>query len=76
MAFPTLFLTGTTMLLQPRIHEVDMHEYTLHLLRYYEYRFGQHCNTPILTPFALNVYDVYIVINRGVDLEAKSPPSI
>ena len=34
------------------------------------------CNTPVLTLFALNVYDVYIVINRGVELKAKSPPSI
>ena len=34
------------------------------------------CNTPVLTPFALNVYDVYIVINHGVGLKAKSPPSI
>ena len=32
------------------------------------------CNTPVLTPFALNVYDVYI--NRGVELKAKAPPSI
>ena len=31
------------------------------------------CNTPVLTPFALNVYDVYIVINCGVELKAKSP---
>ena len=23
---------------------------------------------PVLTPFALNVYDVYIVINHGVEL--------
>ena len=34
------------------------------------------CNTLVLTPFALNVYDVYIVINRGVELKAKAPPSI
>ena len=31
------------------------------------------CNTPVLTPFALNVYDVYIVINHGVELKEKSP---
>ena len=24
------------------------------------------CNTPVLTPFALNVYDVYIVMDYGV----------
>ena len=34
------------------------------------------CNTPFLTPFALKVYDVYIVINRGVELKEKSPASI
>ena len=34
------------------------------------------CNTPILTPFALNVHDVYIVINRGMELKEKAPPSI
>ena len=34
------------------------------------------CNTPVLTPFALNVHDVYIVINHGVELKAKSPPLI
>ena len=41
MDFPTLFPTGTTMLLQPRIHEVDMHEYALHLICYHDNRFGQ-----------------------------------
>ena len=34
---------------------------------------GERCNTPILTPFALNVDDVYIVINRGVEVKAKIP---
>ena len=34
------------------------------------------CNTLVLTPFALNVYDVYIAINRGVKLKEKSPPLI
>ena len=42
MAFPTLFPTGTTMLLQPHIHEVDMHEYALHLIHYHDNRFSQH----------------------------------
>ena len=27
-------------------------------------------------PFALSLHDVYIVINHGVELKAKSPPSI
>ena len=42
MAFPALFPTGTAMLLQPRIHQVDMHEYALHLIRYHDNRFAQH----------------------------------
>ena len=33
-------------------------------------------NTPVLTLFALNVDDVYIVINRGVELKEKAPPLI
>ena len=33
-------------------------------------------NTAVLFSFALNVYDVNIVINHGVDLKAKSPPLI
>ena len=42
MDFPTLFPTGTTMLLQQRIHQIDMHEYALHLIRYHNNRFSQH----------------------------------
>ena len=34
------------------------------------------CNTPGLTLFALNVYDVYIVFIRGVELKEKAPPWI
>ena len=52
MSFPTLFPTGTTMLLQPHIHEVDMHEYTLHLIRYHDNIFGQH---PIFRYYRYNV---------------------
>ena len=37
---------------------------------------GIRCNTPVLTLFALNVYDVYIVINHGVELKAKASPWI
>ena len=29
---------------------------------------GGECNTLVLTPFALNVYDVYIVISHGVEI--------
>ena len=42
MAFPTLFPTATMMFLQPHIHEVDMHECALHLIRYHDNIFGQH----------------------------------
>ena len=42
MAFPNLFPTGKTMLLQPCIHEFDMHEYPLQLIHYHDNRFGQH----------------------------------
>ena len=37
---------------------------------------GGDYNNPVLTPFALKVHDVYIVINHGEELKAKSPPSI
>ena len=32
--------------------------------------------SPVLTSVTLKVHDVYIVINRGEELKAKSPPSI
>ena len=35
-----------------------------------------YCNTLVLTLFALNVYDVYNVIDRGVELKEKAPTSI
>ena len=35
---------------------------------------GGECNTPILTSFALNIYDTYIVNNHGEELKAKAPP--
>ena len=34
------------------------------------------CNTPVFTPFALNIHDTYIVNNHGAELKAKAPPSI
>ena len=37
---------------------------------------GGNCNTTVLTPFALKVHDVYIVINHGEEIKEKSPPSI
>ena len=46
------------------------------LLLVYKHNLEIKCNTLVLTSFALNVYDVYIVINHGVELKAKAPPSI
>ena len=37
---------------------------------------GGECNTLVLTPFALNIYDLNIVINHGVEMKEKSPPFI
>ena len=34
------------------------------------------CNTPVLTSFVLKVHYVYIVINHGVELKEKAPPTI
>ena len=42
MAFPTLFPTGATMLKQPHIHQLEIHEYALHLIHYHYNIFGQH----------------------------------
>ena len=42
MDFPTLFPTGATMFKQPHIHQVEMHEYALHLIHYHDNIFGQH----------------------------------
>ena len=37
---------------------------------------GGECNTPVLTPFALNIHDTYIVNNHGAEPKAKAPSSI
>ena len=34
---------------------------------------GGECNTPVLTPIALNIHDTYIVNNHGVELKVKAP---
>ena len=34
------------------------------------------CNIPDFDPDALSIHDIYIVNNHGVELKAKSPPSI
>ena len=41
-----------------------------------EKKYIEQWNTPVLTPFSLNIHDVYIVINHGEELKAKSPPLI
>ena len=34
------------------------------------------CNTPVLTPFALNIHDTYIVNNNAAELKKRAPPWI
>jgi ATP-dependent DNA helicase PIF1 len=52
MAFPTLFPTGEADWLHPRICNIQLHEYGLHLLRYFDQRFGSH---PRFRYFLLNM---------------------
>ncbi|XP_057840719.2 uncharacterized protein LOC131050534 [Cryptomeria japonica] len=52
MSFPTLFPKGIAAFKQQRLKEVKLHEYTLHLLRYHDNRFGQH---PRFRYFILNI---------------------
>ena len=40
MAFLALFPTGAAIPNQPRMKVVQLHEYALHLIRYYDNRFG------------------------------------
>ncbi|XP_057815444.2 uncharacterized protein LOC131029067 [Cryptomeria japonica] len=42
MAFPTLFPNGMALPLQDRARHVHLHEYALHLIKYYDQIFGQH----------------------------------
>jgi len=52
MVFPTLFPASDDDWLHPRICNVQMHEYGLHLLRFYDQRFGIH---PQFRYFLLNM---------------------
>ena len=52
MAFPTKFPSGDADWLQPRISHVPLHEYALHLLRYFDQCFGKH---PRFRYFLLNI---------------------
>ena len=42
MDFPTLFPTGEIDWLHPHICNIQLHEYGLHLLRFFDQRFGIH----------------------------------
>jgi ATP-dependent DNA helicase PIF1 len=42
MAVPTLFPTGEADWLHPCICNIQLHEYGLHFLRYFDHRFGIH----------------------------------
>ena len=61
-----------------RMNILEMLELNMQLQELLEKRYVKQsvCNTSVLTPFGLNVYDVYIIINRGVELKKNSPPSI
>jgi ATP-dependent DNA helicase PIF1 len=52
MDFPTLFPTGEADWLHPRICNIQLHEYGLHLLRFFDQRFGRH---PRFHYFLLNM---------------------
>ena len=52
MEFPTLFPIGIVDWLQPRLKIVRLHEYGLHLLKYFDQRFGKH---PRFRYFVLNM---------------------
>ena len=41
MSFPTIFPNGSTMINQPRLKEVQMQYYALHLMHYHNNRFGK-----------------------------------
>ena len=78
MAFSTLFPTGATMPKQPRIHEVEMHEYAIHLIHYHDNRFGQH---PRLQYYIYNLIMRYrsnatASIFVKINLEDTLPPMI
>ena len=52
MAFPTLFPIGEADWLHPRICNIQLHEYGLHLLRFFDQIFGRH---PRFQYFLLNM---------------------
>ena len=58
MDFPTLFPAGKIMFQQPRLKEIPMHEYTLHLMRYHDVHFGSH---PRFRYFLLNLIMRHII---------------
>ncbi|XP_057838404.2 uncharacterized protein LOC131048470 [Cryptomeria japonica] len=71
MSFPTLFPKGMAAFKQPRLKEVKLHEYGLHLLRYHDNRFGQH---PRFRYFILNILmrhrsqaTAYVFVHKQLD---------
>ena len=78
MAFPTMFPIDAAMVTQPRIHQVEMHTYALHLIHYHDNRFEKH---PLFRYYIYNVImhhrsnataSVFVKIN----LEDTLPPTI
>ena len=78
MDFPTLFPTGASIPKQPRIHEVEMHEYALQLIHYHDNIFGQHpcfwyyIYNLIMHHQSLDTASIFVKIN----LEDTLPPTI
>ena len=78
MDFPTLFPIGAAMPKQPRIHEVEIHDYALHLIHYHDNIFFQHIR------FRYYIYNI-IMHHRSnatasiffkINLEDTLPPTI
>ena len=78
MDFPTLFPTGASMPKQPHIHEVEMHEYALHLIHYHDNRFEKH---PLFRYYIYNVImhhrsNATAFVFVKINLEDTLPPTI
>ena len=78
MDFPTLFPIGASIPKQPRIHEVEMHEYEIHLIHYHDNRIGKH---PCFRYYIYNVImhhrsNATTFIFVKTNLEDTLPPTI
>ena len=78
MAFSTLFPTSAAIPKQPRIHEVDMHEYALHLIHYHDNRFGKHPRSGyyIYNVIMCHRSNVTASIFVKINIEYTLPPTI